>query len=210
MFDALSNRLQDVFQSLKGETRLTESTVERVLSEIRLALLEADVNFKVVKAFVDRVRDRAMEADVLGSLSASQQVLFGVAAMAIVAAGGAVTWMGSGTDWRLLYGRLDEAEVGRIVSVLEGQKVAHRIVSGGTGVQVPASQVHALRAQLAAKGMPKADGTGFEIFDKQKLGATDFQQKVDYQRALEGEIARQIESGKLKPSPDNMALALAK
>jgi len=52
MFDALSNRLQDVFQSLKGETRLTEATVERVLGEIRLALLEADVNFKVVKAFV--------------------------------------------------------------------------------------------------------------------------------------------------------------
>ena len=61
MFDALSNRLQDVFQSLKGETRLTEATVERVLGEIRLALLEADVNFKVVKAFVDRVRDRAMD-----------------------------------------------------------------------------------------------------------------------------------------------------
>ena len=58
MFDALSNRLQDVFQSLKGGTRLTEATVERVLGEIRLALLEADVNFKVVKAFVDRVRDR--------------------------------------------------------------------------------------------------------------------------------------------------------
>src|SRR5215217_6695877 len=75
MFDALSNRLQDVFQSLKGETRLTEATVERVLGEIRLALLEADVNFKVVKAFVDRVRDRAMEQQVLRSLSPSQQVV---------------------------------------------------------------------------------------------------------------------------------------
>ena len=75
MFDALSNRLQDVFQSLKGETRLTESTVERVLSEIRLALLEADVNFKVVKAFVDRVRDRAMDTEVQKGLNPSQQVI---------------------------------------------------------------------------------------------------------------------------------------
>jgi signal recognition particle subunit SRP54 len=75
MFDALSNRLQDVFQSLKGETRLTESTVERVLSEIRLALLEADVNFKVVKAFVDRVRDRAMDVEVQKGLNPSQQVI---------------------------------------------------------------------------------------------------------------------------------------
>src|SRR6478752_298397 len=75
MFDALSNRLQDVFQSLKGETRLTESTVERVLGEIRLALLEADVNFKVVKAFVDRVRDRAMDTEVQKGLNPSQQVI---------------------------------------------------------------------------------------------------------------------------------------
>jgi signal recognition particle subunit SRP54 len=75
MFDALSNRLQDVFQSLKGETRLTESTVERVLGEIRLALLEADVNFKVVKAFVDRVRDRAMDVEVQKGLNPSQQVI---------------------------------------------------------------------------------------------------------------------------------------
>ena len=75
MFDALSNRLQDVFQSIKGETRLTEATVENALREIRLALLEADVNFKVVKAFVDRVRDRAMDQAVLKSLTPSQQVI---------------------------------------------------------------------------------------------------------------------------------------
>jgi signal recognition particle subunit SRP54 len=75
MFDALSNRLQDVFQSLKGETRLTETTVEAALREIRLALLEADVNVKVVKAFVDRVRDRSMDQAVLKSLTPSQQVV---------------------------------------------------------------------------------------------------------------------------------------
>jgi signal recognition particle subunit SRP54 len=75
MFDALSTRLQDVFQSLKGETRLTPETVEAALREIRLALLEADVNFKVVKAFIDRVRDRAMDQEVLKSLTPSQQVV---------------------------------------------------------------------------------------------------------------------------------------
>jgi len=75
MFDALSNRLQDVFQSLKGETRLTEATVERVLGEIRLALLEADVNFKVVRAFIDRVKEKAVGQDVLTSLTPAQQVV---------------------------------------------------------------------------------------------------------------------------------------
>src|SRR6201988_1664670 len=78
MFDSLSNRLQDVFKTLRGETRLTPENVEAALREIRMALLEADVNFKVVKAFVDRVRDRAIDAskeDVLRSLSPSQQVV---------------------------------------------------------------------------------------------------------------------------------------
>jgi signal recognition particle subunit SRP54 len=75
MFDSLSTRLQDVFKTLRGESRLTPENIEAALREIRLALLEADVNFKVVKAFVDRVRDRAMEAEVLRSLSPSQQVV---------------------------------------------------------------------------------------------------------------------------------------
>src|SRR4026207_1497230 len=75
MFDSLSTRLQDVFKTLRGETRLTPENIEAALREIRLALLEADVNVKVVKAFVDRVRDRAMGQDVLHSLSPSQQVV---------------------------------------------------------------------------------------------------------------------------------------
>jgi signal recognition particle subunit SRP54 len=75
MFDALSGRLQDVFRTIRGEGRLTEATVETALREIRLALLEADVNFKVVKAFVDRVRDRTLDQEVLRSLTPGQQVV---------------------------------------------------------------------------------------------------------------------------------------
>jgi signal recognition particle subunit SRP54 len=75
MFESLSDRLQGVFRSLRGETRLTEVTVEAALREIRMALLEADVNFKVVKAFIDRVRDRAVDQEVLKSLTPDQQVV---------------------------------------------------------------------------------------------------------------------------------------
>src|ERR1051326_1050705 len=75
MFESLSNRLQDVFRHIRGEGRLTEETVELALREIRMALLEADVNFKVVKAFIDRVRDRAVDQDVLRSLTPDQQVV---------------------------------------------------------------------------------------------------------------------------------------
>src|SRR5438874_2174814 len=75
MFESLSNRLQDVFRNIRGEGRLTEETVELALREIRMALLEADVNFKVVKAFIDRVRDRAVDQAVLRSLTPDQQVV---------------------------------------------------------------------------------------------------------------------------------------
>ena len=75
MFESLSTRVQEVFKSLRGEVRLTEDHVEAALREIRLALLEADVNFKVVKAFIDRVRDRAMDQTVLRSLTPGQQVI---------------------------------------------------------------------------------------------------------------------------------------
>jgi signal recognition particle subunit SRP54 len=75
MFESLSTRLQDVFKSLRGEARLTEATVDAALREIRLALLEADVNFRVVKAFIERVRVKAVGDEVLRSLTPDQHVV---------------------------------------------------------------------------------------------------------------------------------------
>ena len=75
MFASLTERLQTVFATVRRETRLTPESVETALREIRLALLEADVNFKVVKAFIDRVRDRAVDRAVLDSLTPAQQVV---------------------------------------------------------------------------------------------------------------------------------------
>jgi signal recognition particle subunit SRP54 len=74
MFESFSTRIQGALQSLRGEVRLTPDRVEATLREIRLALLEADVNFKVVTAFVDRVRDHAMDQAVLRSLTPAQQL----------------------------------------------------------------------------------------------------------------------------------------
>ena len=75
MFDALGSRLQAVFASFRAEVKLTPEVVERGLREIRIALLEADVNFRVTKAFIDRVRDRAVGRDVLESLTPAQQLI---------------------------------------------------------------------------------------------------------------------------------------
>src|SRR5204862_94854 len=75
MFDSLSTRLQTVFDRLGGRGRLTEENIQEALREVRVALLEADVNFKVVREFIERVRVRAIGQDVLTSLTPAQQVV---------------------------------------------------------------------------------------------------------------------------------------
>ena len=75
MFDGLQNKLQDVFSRLKGEGKVTPEALDAALRQIRLALLEADVHLRVVKPFVDRVRERALGQEVLESLTPAQQVV---------------------------------------------------------------------------------------------------------------------------------------
>jgi signal recognition particle subunit SRP54 len=75
MFDGLQSKLQDVFQKLRGEGKVTPEALDAALRQIRLALLEADVHLRVVKPFIDRVRERALGAEVLESLTPAQQVI---------------------------------------------------------------------------------------------------------------------------------------
>ncbi|GAC1299577.1 MAG: signal recognition particle protein [Ktedonobacteraceae bacterium] len=89
MFESLSKRLEGVFTNLSGKGKLTEADVNEAMREVRLALLEADVNLKVVRQFVERVRERAIGADVLGSFSPAQQVLTIVNEQLIEMLGGA-------------------------------------------------------------------------------------------------------------------------
>ncbi len=75
MFEILSDKLQNVFTRLTGKGRLTEKDVDEALREVRLALLEADVNFRVVREYLAKVRERAIGVDVLDSLTPGQQVI---------------------------------------------------------------------------------------------------------------------------------------
>ncbi|HVK02938.1 MAG TPA: signal recognition particle receptor subunit alpha, partial [Armatimonadaceae bacterium] len=75
MFDALAEKLQEAFKKLRGTTKLTEEHVDAALGEVRRALLEADVNFKIVKEFVARVRERAVGNEVLDGLQPGHQVI---------------------------------------------------------------------------------------------------------------------------------------
>ena len=75
MFDSLSEKLESVFKKLRGQGLMTEDNIKDALREVRLALLEADVNFKVVKDFVESVRAKAVGVEVLQSLSPGQQII---------------------------------------------------------------------------------------------------------------------------------------
>jgi flagellar M-ring protein FliF len=95
-------------------------------------------------------------------------------------------------DYALLYGKLPEGESAKVVSALDEAKVPYKLSSSGGSIMVPADKVHLLRMQLAAKGIPRGDGVGFEIFDKPNFGISDFIQRANYLRAVQGELARTI------------------
>lgn len=125
-------------------------------------------------------------------LGLNQRVSLTVAAIAVVAGLTAVVIWTRQPDYQLLYGRLSEKDAAQIVSLLQAQNVPHKLANGGATIYVPAEQVHRLRMDLASKGVPNGDGVGFEIFDKGQFGLSDFVQRTNYSRALQGELARTI------------------
>lgn len=114
-----------------------------------------------------------------------------VLSLVFVAVGMAALLMWSGRPrLALLYGNLDQEEMAEVVSAVQEQGVAYEV--HGSSVMVPQDQVYTLRMQLAAKGLPRGGGVGFEIFDQGNFGISDFVQRKNYIRALQGELARTI------------------
>jgi flagellar M-ring protein FliF len=125
-------------------------------------------------------------------LGLNQRVSLVVAALA-VAGGlvGVVLWS-QRPDFQLLYARLGDKDVAAVVSHLQTLNIPHQVTAGGTAVMVPTNLVYKLRMDLAGKGVPSGDGVGFEIFDKSQFGLSDFMQRTNYLRAVQGELARTI------------------
>ena len=97
-------------------------------------------------------------------------------------------------DYQLLYGNLADADASAVVDWLKGHNVPFQLANNGNNILIPAKTVHETRLSLASLGLPQGGGVGFEIFDKQSFALTDFVQKVNYSRALQGELARTITS----------------
>src|SRR5271165_3507169 len=127
-----------------------------------------------------------------GQLGINQRVSLVIAALAVTIGIAAVALWSRRPDYQLLYARLGEKDAASIIGYLESQNVPHQVTAGGTAVQVPAEQVYKIRMDLAGKGLPSGEGVGFEIFDKGQFGLSDFVQRTNYLRAVQGELARTI------------------
>ena len=127
-----------------------------------------------------------------GELGLNQRVSLIVAFLAVLGGLLAVVLWSRRPDYQLLYARMSEKDAAAVISHLQTLNVAHQITSGGSAVMVPSDQVYKLRMDLASKGLPSGDGVGFEIFDKGQFGLSDFVQRTNYLRAIQGELARTI------------------
>src|ERR1700754_3269095 len=128
----------------------------------------------------------------LANTTTKGKVVMAASALAVLAIMIVMFKVASAPSYTTMLTGLDPAETGKITAALDSGGVGYEIKNNGMAVAVVKSQVAQARIALAEKGLPGKGQPGFELFDKQKLGASDFQQKVTYQRALEGQIASTI------------------
>lgn len=120
-------------------------------------------------------------------------VLLGAAA-ALVAVIVAVAMWSSEPKYKVLFSNLDDRDGGAIVTALGAMNVPYRYNENGTALLVPADRVYDARLQLASQGLPRGGSVGFELMDNARFGASQFAEQINYQRGLEGELARSIEA----------------
>jgi flagellar M-ring protein FliF len=126
------------------------------------------------------------------SLQQKMGLAVGVAAVFALIAG---MWMwGQTPDFRVLYSNLSDRDGGAIIESLQQMNIPYKFAEGGGALMVPSNLVHEARLKLASQGLPKGGNVGFELMENQRFGITQFAEQVNYQRALEGELARTVES----------------
>ncbi|MFN2409303.1 MAG: flagellar basal-body MS-ring/collar protein FliF [Halomonas sp.] len=140
---------------------------------------------KTKTSFSDRVLSQLRGNPLVALLVA------GAAAIAVIAV--LMMWASS-PSYRVLYNNLDEADGGRIITELDARGVPYRFSDNGQALMVPSDQVHSLRLYLAEQGLPQGGNVGLELMEDQAFGISQFAEQVNYQRGLEGELSRSIES----------------
>jgi flagellar M-ring protein FliF len=136
----------------------------------------------------DRVRAK------LGAMTKPARVMLLSTVAAAVLITGYFGYRSTETSWGTLFSNLDRDDASAVVAKLKEMKVPYRLEGEGGSIEVPQQRVRELRLELAGGGLPRGGGIGFESFDKMRLGATEFEQRVLYRRSLEGELSRTIDT----------------
>jgi flagellar M-ring protein FliF len=134
----------------------------------------------------------ALSLNRLNDLPARNKVVLGVAAALLAGVMGVSMLMGREPEWRVLYANMNDRDGGAVLTALTQLNVPYKFTEGSGTLMVPAQRVHDVRLRLASQGLPKGGTVGFELMENQKFGVTQFQERLNFQRGLEGELARSI------------------
>ncbi|RNM07638.1 flagellar basal-body MS-ring/collar protein FliF [Dickeya undicola] len=132
--------------------------------------------------------------EILNRLRANPKIPLLIASAATIAIIVALSLWARGPDYRVLYTNLNERDGGSIVSELGKMNIPYRFSESGAAIMIPSDKVYETRLKLAQQGLPKGGAVGFELLDQEKFGISQFSEQINYQRALEGELARTMET----------------
>ncbi|KRB26741.1 flagellar basal-body MS-ring/collar protein FliF [Acidovorax sp. Root70] len=130
----------------------------------------------------------------LSALDRAQRMRLGAGVALLVAAAVAAIVMGRQPDYRVLFSNLGDKDGGAVVAQLSQMNVPYKYSEGGGAILIPAERVHDVRLRLATQGLPKGSVAGFELMESSKFGMTQFQERLNFQRGLEGELTRSIQA----------------
>lgn len=136
----------------------------------------------------------AQFAKMFAELPAGKKVAIATFGLLVLAGILVTSYFSGGEEYSLLYANLSQEDALSISEKLKERKIQYKLEHGGSAISVPVKDVYQLRLELAGEGLPSGGGVGFEIFDKTSFGMTEFVQKLNYRRALQGELQRTINS----------------
>jgi flagellar M-ring protein FliF len=143
-------------------------------------------------AELDATRPANPLMDGFSRLDSGRKFSLGLGALAMVGVLAAAFYMGNQPDYRVLFANLSDKDGGAVLAQLSQMNVPYKHADGGNAILVPANKVHETRLRLASQGLPKGGIVGFELMDANRLGMTQFQERLSFQRGLEGELTRSI------------------
>jgi flagellar M-ring protein FliF len=130
----------------------------------------------------------------LARMDRTQKTRLGMGVFALLAIALSLFFMGQQPDWRVLFANLNDKDGGAIVAELAQMNVPYKYTEGGQAIMVPSDKVHDTRLRLASQGLPKGSVAGFELMESNRFGTTQFQERLTFQRGLEGELTRSIQA----------------